>query len=412
MNFLPKKLSIRSKITLVILASVVVLFGVIYFVSETIISKSYLSIEENNTVQNTERVSDSLSNTVSQLTLKLVDWASWDDSYKFVQDKNQVYIDSNLQDGSWTSLKINLMTFVNLKGEIVFSSMFDLSSNKKVSDKSFEDYITSHPKVITHNSLDSTYSGIVMLPEGPIMISSKPILTSKLEGPVMGTLIFGKFLDKSVIDSLSELTSLPIEIYDLNGAMLPTDVLTAKTNLIQGKKYFTTPLSYNLVAGYEIINDIEGNPALIAKISTPRQMYIQSQNSMYVFIVTTTICIILVGIFLILLLQKIVITRLLKIGKEVEKISTTNDLSSRLDNENIDEIGRLVFAINNMLEIIESSKKIEKDAVAKMKEAEIALGAHTADVEKLNQLMLGRELKMVELKKEVEELKIKLGEKT
>jgi sensor domain CHASE-containing protein len=404
MDILQKMVSIRSKVFLMLLINILVLILLIYTVSITVISKSYLSIEKDEVSQNLERASYALNDVTSQLTTKLADWAFWDDTYNFVQDKNQAYKISNLGNPSISNLKINSMVFVNARGEIVFKKSIDLNSLEEVSSENLGSHILAHKELTTHEDVVSPVGGIVMLPDGPIIISSQPILTSTIQGPIMGSLIFTKFLNNSLIESIGQVTHLSLQLYDFNSTSLPEDVVFAKTKL-PGNMNFITPLSSEKIAGYRVLNDLYGDPILIMKIDMPRPIYNQGLHTTNYFIAIAIILLILFGISVIFLLEKLVVSRLLYLSGEVEKISTFDDLSFRVKEGAKDEVGKLALVINRMLEALNTSRQTEEKAVEAIKKAGLDFQNQLIETEKMNKLMVDRELKMVELKKEIEELK-------
>jgi sensor domain CHASE-containing protein len=405
MNIFQKIFSIKAKIVIITLANVVVLILFVYIISTLIISESYLNIEKDNITQNLQRVDSTVENNISQLTLKLADWSAWDDTYKFIQDKNREYIKTNLQNSSFTIIKVNAIVFVNTKNEIVFRKMVDYNSSEEISSDSLVSYITSHDKLTKLENVDSSVSGIILLPEGPFFIASKPILTSNTLGPIRGSVIFGKFLDNNEIDSIGKLTQTSVNFFNLNSSPLPDDISVAKSKLSKENPYFINVVSQNSIAGYKLIYDLDGNPILIMKIDASRQIYNQSQSSLFMFIIVTSASIVFFSLILIFLLQKLIISRLVTIGKEVEKISKTENLSFRIKEGKKDEVGNLAVVINQMLDTVESSKKIEKDVLMKMQNIEGELRDRLVETERMNKLMVDRELKMVELKKEIDELK-------
>ena len=327
MEIFQKTPSIRLKIILLVLFSIIVLILTIYAISTLIISKNYLFLEKASVSENLQRVSDTLDNTASGLTVSVTDWAFWDDTYQFIQDKNEDYISSNLSNSSLSNLKIAGMIFVNAKDEILFKKMIDFETLEEISSENIGTHVIAHKELTTLESLDSSIQGVVALPEGPVLISSRPILKSNAEGPIQGNLIFIKFLDNEMIEALEKLTHLSVKLYNFDSITIPEDVSGAKQELLKGtEKYFINPLSEDLIAGYAVINDIYGAPILIIKVEVPRQIYKQGQFSLNFFSLAVLVFMIFFGLIFIFLLQKFIVRRLFYLSNEVKKISIHNDL--------------------------------------------------------------------------------------
>lgn len=407
MNIFTKTFSIRLKIIFFIFGNVVTVVLFIYLISIAIISGSYSEMEESETVKNIQRANDAIENTVTQLTLKLTDWAFWDDTYEFVNDKNKAYIDSNLGDESMSNLKINGMVFTNTEHEIVFKKVIDFERVEEVSSDDLSSYVLSHKKLTTHETIDSPVDGLIMLPEGMAIVSSQSILQSNGEGPIRGSLIFVQFFNEKMIEMISDLTHLSVELFAFDSISTPSDVLKAKSELLGEATYFVNPISKDKVAGYQILRDVYGDPIMIMKITMPRTIYNNGQTTLYIFLVTTAVSIIIFGLVLVILTEKFIISRLSKLSKEVGNISKDGNLNYRVKVEGEDEIGKLASIINNMLEALSISKNTEQKTIGKLKEVGTELEVRLADMEKMNKLMVDRELKMVELKKEIDELKSK-----
>ena len=389
MNILQKTISIKTKAIIIVSISVIVLMALIYTISTAIVSKNYLDIEKNDVIQNLQRADDSISDTISQLSIKLNDWSSWDDTYQFIQDKNKAYIDSNLKDNAFQILGINAMVFVNIKDEVIYKKVFDLKSGQEISSENILSHIASHKKLITYENVNSFMSGIIILPEGPLLIASRPVLSSDGQGPIQGSLIFGKFLSDELVESIGNLTHLSIKIYTFDSTFLSGDVLAAKLQLSKGDEYVVNPLSADVIAGYKILYDLYGNPIEIIKIDTPRHIYIQARSTQYFFMGVVSALIILFGAILIFLFEKFVISRLLK-ERTIELEKAKSGLEKAVAERTVE------------LEKIKS--ELEKTVAERTEK----LNNKLIETEGMNKLMIDRELKMVELKEEIEELK-KLG---
>lgn len=73
-----------------------------------------------------------------------------------------------------------------------------------------------------------------------------------------------------------------------------------------------------------------------------------------------------------------------------------------------DELGKIGDLFASVGDALVSSNKILEEDIAKRKEAEEKLKARTNEMERINDFMIGRELKMVELKAEVKEMRAKM----
>lgn len=130
-------------------------------------------------------------------------------------------------------------------------------------------------------------------------------------------------------------------------------------------------------------------------------------NFSYTVVIVFSILLILLTITAGMVIVRQILMPLAKLNKGVEEIGKGN-LSHVIDINSDDEIGILSKAFNKMTsKIRESHVEIE----SKVKERTLELDRKVKDLEKFQRLTIDRELKMVELKKEVEELKTKAEDK-
>ena len=94
-------------------------------ISLTILLTSFEKIENDRVEQNIGRVKNALEEKTKALNLFNLDWSVWDDTYEFIEDRNEDYIKSNLVDTTFINRKINIMVFVNHKGEVIWGKAFD-----------------------------------------------------------------------------------------------------------------------------------------------------------------------------------------------------------------------------------------------------------------------------------------------
>jgi len=91
-------MTLRRRTLLIILATLVALIVILFVVSQAIFLRGAARLEEQDARQNVERALNALSQEISHLETQVGDWAPWDDTYAFIDDANESYIQSNLID--------------------------------------------------------------------------------------------------------------------------------------------------------------------------------------------------------------------------------------------------------------------------------------------------------------------------
>ena len=126
-------MTIRTKVVIIIGVALLLTAGLLYATSRFTFMRGIEEIEERDTANHVEQVVRTLSFFTSDLESDTADWASWDDTYEFIEDKNEDYIESNLVDDTFITLKLNVMLFVHSSGRIVYTRAFDLVAEEEVS---------------------------------------------------------------------------------------------------------------------------------------------------------------------------------------------------------------------------------------------------------------------------------------
>jgi sensor domain CHASE-containing protein len=354
-----KSFSVRSKIFLTVIVSVIALSASIYVISSEVLLQSYVQIEHDGVVQDLRRVDDAIGEFSHQQTIKLRDWAQWDDAYNYALKPNKEFEESSVLPTGLVNIDISSMAFLNLQGKIYKILAVDLATEEEISSADIAARIESEKQLAIHENLDSSAEGLVMLADGPLIISSLPIKKTDGSGPSTGTLIFARFLDDTRIQEIGDITHLSVALFRYDDAALPADVTRAKDRLTKDNNFFVSPVSPTEVDGYSALYDINGNPILIVKIQNPRPVYSQGLVTFYLFMAIGGIAVLLFGIVMVLLLERIVISRFVRLSRDVEKVNDVHDLSMRVQSSVKDEIGMLADKINQMLSWLSEAREAE-----------------------------------------------------
>ena len=191
----------------VVVIAVLFFAGVNHALQRWVILPSFIKLEQKQAETELQRVMDAIQREVEHIELLAGDWAVWDDTYRFVHNRNQNYIDSNLV---WETLEgssgINLLFFYNTQGDFVWGDVFDSAQGGLIHVKEFpKDTPASIEVLFNHTTVDSSIAGIIDSNAGPMLIVSKPIVTSRGKGPIAGTMLMGRFLGKTLLERIKAL---------------------------------------------------------------------------------------------------------------------------------------------------------------------------------------------------------------
>jgi sensor domain CHASE-containing protein len=268
-------------------AGVIALFVFLLATSRLFFLSSYAMLEERDVEQNVERALSGLANEISQLNTVVGDYAGWDESCRFVEDGNAAYIKANLSDEIYPKLRVNLILFVDPSGRILYERLIDMRNPaRRATPDSLHPYVSASSPLVRHVNTDSIRSGLLMLPEGPLLVVSRPILTSEYKGPVRGALIMGRFLDSREIGRLADITHLSLRFFPLMDPRMPSDVRAGRSSTGENRNIRVQRLSPEIAAGYSLISDIYGKPALVLKVEIPRRLYRQGVTTIRYYIIT------------------------------------------------------------------------------------------------------------------------------
>ena len=123
-------MSIHKKTLLIIGGATTALIIILITTSYLFILKGFVDLELESTQVNMHRIIGEISNQKSRIATIAGDWAPWDDTYIFIQEKNDDYIENNLLIDAIKNLEIHFMLFFNDSGQLIYETFVDLSYEK------------------------------------------------------------------------------------------------------------------------------------------------------------------------------------------------------------------------------------------------------------------------------------------
>jgi len=276
---------ILRKKTLLICLMLIGLLGVLYAFSRVVLLRSFANLEDQDIRQNVDRATSVLSDDLSNLDRTVSDYSSWDQTYSFVKHPNPDYVKSELPTQTFANdLRVNVVAVMDSSDRIVFAKAVDFATGKDVAfPQSLRENLVPNAPLLRHANTKSKALGTILLPEGPLLLVSRPILTSADEGPIRGTFIMGRWLDAGEVQHLAEISHLSITLSRFGAYAMPSDWPMLHADASGQSLTVVRALSSQHTAGYRLLKDLYGKPALILRVDMPRRIYQQGQASLLHF---------------------------------------------------------------------------------------------------------------------------------
>jgi len=350
-------MSLRWKLLLVIMAASFTVIAAVFIISEFTFMKKFQNIENGNAQLQAESAAKALNGIIQNLNNINHSWAVRTDTYDYVLDpgNNNSYINNNTNDETFSTDDINYLIIINDSGSMIFGKGYSFNSDEDIPiPQSLDQYLSNQN--ITQLTANESVNGLILLPEGPLMVSAQPIIGGSGQGPVAGTIIMARSLDAVEVLKLYKMVVTPLKVVNENQGNIPLEVKAVHSSLTLKNSTASEVIDSKTIAGFVLLPDIFGQPSLILEVTIPRDIYAQGTNTMRYFIFCLVILTFLFIAIINFLLSKVVIARVRQVAQYVAGIRDSGDLSQRLQPAGNDEISRLKQGINDMVETLQESQ--------------------------------------------------------
>lgn len=376
-----KSSSIKNKIIVISIVTIAVLFAVLIATISTIVNKNLKELETNVALENTNRAVEAYNFVLKNYEKKIIDWGEWDDTYEFIEDLNEDYKESNLGFETLENLHVDHMLFFDLGGDLKHAT--SSSMQKDLTDTETKIY-----RDAIYSKLQGTKltSGLVNTSSGAVMYTAHQILKSDGSGDKKGYLFFGRHIDSWLSDEISLIlqinTHIKSEYSDLSRFTLLSDNAYYQNQIIDNKiqSIFAIPVVGKKGVVFEFTNDLD-----FLNIVTNNARY------MLLFILLLSIVAVVVNFIVI---KKFILDEVDVLRVDVSKSADNLDIDNISTISKTFEIYELRSDINTLINRAYTSRK---ELLSKVEE-----------LNRLNNLMVGREVKMKELKEVISNLKKKI----
>jgi signal transduction histidine kinase/sensor domain CHASE-containing protein/CheY-like chemotaxis protein len=343
--------SLRGKTLLIILVTLAGLVVGLGALSRVVLLRGFSSLEDDFARQNLQQAFSGISNELDSLDHTTAQYASRDQTYEDVRERNPERLAAGFPDSTLEQLRVNFVAVRDSKGLPLFSMGFNLAAMEPAPfPADLEADLRPGSPLLAHQGQTDDVKGMLMLASGPILVVSSPVTASNSKAPPAGTLILGRSLDAAEIERLGNITRLPIEFERLDAGSPQPDFRAVASAITASDSVLIRPAGPDSLAAYQALRDVYGKPVALVRVLLPRKIYDQGQTSLVQFLLLLLASGFVFGAVTLFLLERFVLSRVAELSEKITEIGTSGDLAARLPISGKDEIAYLGTAVNGMLE--------------------------------------------------------------
>lgn len=351
-------MSIKAKVLAVLLGFLLLTAGYSLLLLEKSLAPSFRELERDLARQDLGRVVRALQREIALLDSLNHDWASWDDTYAFIASPDEAYIETNLLDATFKDSRLSLAAFLDLQGRVVWQKAFDLEAGKPMGLPDIPDsgLPPRHP-LLRPLSTDSPVTGLWSTSAGPMLVSSRPLLTSNNTGPARGVLIMGRLLLPRGPELLAEQTQVDLAMLDLAGGLPETPAMRlANAALREPDRTLLRDLDENLLLAATVLDSIAGQPLALVEARIPRDVTARGKQAVQLAGLSLVAAGGVTLLALALVLHLLVVRPLRGLTRRVQEVAESNDPTARTNIRARTEIGTLSTEFDALLDRLERTR--------------------------------------------------------
>lgn len=365
-------MSLQYRVASILLA-VFALFGALdYGVQRLVLAPSFLALEREEVQKNVDRAVQAVQREAQLLAPSATDWAVWDDTYRFVADRNHAYVETNLTDEALEGLKVHFMALYDRQGRRVWGKAVDPASGEPVELRGLSSSLPPGHPLLEMGVRDGGFGGVYEDGGRLLLLVGHPILTSARTGPARGVFLLGRVLDGAAFGRIAEQARLKLMARPMRRAPDAAWLPGAAAGLRHTAPVLREREAVTLAT--TVLGDVTGRPVLELEVETPRA--ITRQGATALRFASLSLLGIGLGVLLILmaLLRAAVLRPLDRLTRHATRLGERGDLTDRLAMDRADELGTLARAFDGMVERLAEARRELLDQSYRSGVAEMASG--------------------------------------
>jgi len=337
-------MKLKYKTIIIALCSAAVLLGITYGIFYWVFYGYVDTAQRNQTGKDFEMVETIIEKEKENLNSILKDWSYWDDTYNFINNRNQDYVKVNLNQETLENLSLNMMLFVNQAGEVVGYGDFGLTDEKaaelveKITQNNF------YTGILTDD--EDAKTNLMILDGQPYLIAAGRVNNSSRNAVSNGSMVMVKIFDDQIV-YIEDLTGVHVELNEAGSTVtIPENQIFKRE--FDGRPYLTA--SRLQLDGY-------GEETIMMTISRVEENYAFVKNQFNLFMVSFVVLLLLILSVDYFIVDRYFLKRIEKLIAFTKEVGLKRDTTLSIEMDGKDELKTLAVSTNQMLQEIDQANQ-------------------------------------------------------
>lgn len=335
-------MSLRTKLLTFLLLTVILATAAAYAAHMLTAYPRFVEMERRECSADAQRIVNAVDNELEHLKRLSGDWGYWDDTYKFVQDRNQQFVDANLTDECLANIKLNMLAVIDLDGRAVWGKMAAEEGQTPGDWK----WLLSPPilrTLLCGKDDHDARGGLIKTPHGLMLVSACPILTSQQEGPARGVVVMGRLLDAAALSHFRRETGVEAALL-APGRIANPRVLDDLR--LHGQS--VEPVEPASLRVYKPLRGMDGEMLAAVAVDSTRSIASSARDTTWGVMGTLLLIGTLSAVGFTLYSDSAVLHPIRRLAGHMKTLRQTQDLSTPIQMTRRDEIGQLALGLNGL----------------------------------------------------------------
>jgi two-component sensor histidine kinase len=314
-------MNLRGKTALILVITIVIAAVSVVLGSRWYFQRGLASVERADAEEALARAAALVADDLDQLDMVTHDWATWDDTWNYVESRDPAYVESNLTPAAIAPLNLSSIAIFDERGRRVYSSSADL-------EQAFAGSYAGTPPGAEGRRGVSVSKGALYL------VCARAIQRSDGSGWFRGTLVMTRALNAARTGRYSKLSGIPVSIA-----------------IRQGEKGMGVTIDYSartLRASMPIVVS-SGLSSAEIRVDLPRIADRQKAEPLILFIAAVALTVVAIGMLATYVFEVALLRRMRLVSAQLGTIASTKENGLFVEESGADELGSLERSMNATL---------------------------------------------------------------